>query len=588
MFFRKMTAVALAALLLASLAGCGRDEGGGDAASEPVALIDSSEMFSGRDIESGFDESECTLITLSGDSVSVSGEGAKASGGTVTVSAAGDYLLTGTLKDGTIIVDADKSDKVRLILRNVNVSSSSGAAVNVRKADKVIITLARGSENFLSSAVDTDSDGSVDAAVYSKDDLTVNGEGSLTVSAASGHGIVSKDDLVISGGVYTITSGKKAIDANDSIRIAGGSFDIHSGTDALHTGNDEEGKGFIYIADGTFSVTAGTDAMDASGVIQIDNGTFSLVTGGGSSNASTGGKKGGWGRWGGKNSKEASSSAKGLKSDSAVVINGGAVNIDSSDDAIHSDAQVIVTGGTVSISSGDDGIHAGSALSISGGTVTVSRSYEGLEGMSIDISGGIVSVTASDDGMNAAGGSDQSSVSGRPGQNKFAAQEGVCISISGGSVMVNALGDGIDSNGDVEVSGGEVYVSGAADNGNAALDYNGSATVTGGTFIAAGMSGMAQNFGSGSTQGAMLVKVGSQPAGSEIRLMNDKGETLASFLPEKAYDCVVISTPDVGEGGVYTLRTGASSTVVKMDSLLYGEGGMNGGPGGMRGGRRGG
>ena len=608
--------------MTASFSACSKGSGNNTTSSEPVRLLDSSDMFSSRDIESGYDESECTVITLNGTSATVKGDGASVKGTTVTVTSEGDYLITGRLNGGSVVVDADKSDKVRLILKDVSITSAGCAAIVVRQADKVFITLAKGSENILSNAENATVSDDADAVIFSKDDLTLNGEGRLTVDAKTGHAVVGKDDLVISGGSYTVTSEKKALDANDSIRIAGGTFHLDAGTDALHCENEDSSKGYIYIADGTFSITAGTDGMDASGVIQIDNGAFSIKTGGGSANASTkkgGGFNGNWGNWGGRgrrmsfsesdsaeaakpaavsgagNSDSGSSSAKGLKSDSSVAVNNGTLTIDSSDDAIHSDAQVTVADGAVTISSGDDGIHAGSSLKISGGSVTVSKSYEGLEGMTIDISGGTVSVTASDDGLNAAGGNDQSSMNARPGQNKFAAQEGVYINISGGKVTVNAAGDGIDSNGDVTVSGGEVYVSGAADNGNAALDFNGNAAITGGTFIAAGMSGMAQNFGSGSTQGSMLVNVNSRQGGSEIVLKDSSGRTLASFTPPKGYNSVVVSTPDVKQGSTYTLMTGSDSTGVKMDSLLYGSGGGMGGgnppggnpPGGGRGGRRG-
>ena len=598
MNLRKTTSVILTALVIASCSGCGSDAKDVSSGGQ-IRLLDASEMFSSRDVESGYDESECTVITLEGNSASVRGSGASVRGSTVTISAEGDYLLSGSLDDGAVIVDADKKDKVRLLLKGVSINSASCAAIEVRQADKVFITLVKKSENTLSNVSSATVTDDVDAVIFSKDDLTLNGEGKLTIAANTGHGIVCKDDLVITGGSYDITSEKKALDANDSIRVADGSFTIDSGADALHCENDNASKGYIYIADGTFSITAGTDGLDASGVIQIDNGSLTLKTGGGSANASTkkdGGFNGGWGRWGGRaqggNAPSGASvasdsvSAKGLKSDSSVAVNNGAITIDSSDDAIHSDGAVSIADGSLSIRSGDDGIHAGSTLAISGGNVSISQSYEGLEGMSIAILGGCVSVVASDDGLNAAGGNDQSSVNGRPGQNKFAAQEGVSIDISGGSVSVNAAGDGIDSNGDVTVSGGEIYVSGSANGGNAALDFNGNATVTGGVFIAAGMDDMAQNFGSGSTQGSMLVTVDVMPAGSAITLQNAGGKTLVSYKPEKSYNCVVISTPDVKQGETYTLTAGSASVTVKMDSLIYGSGGMGGGrPGGRRGGR---
>lgn len=533
MKFKKGIAAIMAALIIASLAGCGTDGEGKNTSSEPVRLLDTSEMFSGRDIENGYDESECTVITLTGDSAKVSGEGATVKGSTVTINAEGEYLISGKLDNGCLIIDADSKDKIRLILNGAEISSKTCAAVSVRQADKVFITLAKGSENTLSNAAGSKSEDEADAVIFSKDDLTINGEGKLTVTANTGHGIVSKDDLVITGGSFTLT------------------------------------------------------------------------TGDGSANASTG--KGGkinrdWGNWGGRGGRRTpsggssaetsktsagsgseSSSAKGLKSDSSIAVNNGSITIDSSDDAIHSDGQVTVADGSIAITSGDDGIHAGSSLQISGGTVNVSKSYEGLEGMTIDISGGDVSVTASDDGLNAAGGNDGSSVNGRPGQNQFAAQEGVYIRISGGKVTVNASGDGIDSDGDVTVSGGETYVSGSTCNGNAALDYNGEATVTGGVFIAAGMSGMAQNFGSKSTQGAMLVNVENQKADSKITLKDSDGKTLAAYQPPKSYNSIVVSTPDIRQGKTYTLTAGSAKVEVKMDSLLYGSGGGMGGgrmPGG--------
>ena len=631
MKIKQFTAVIMAALVIASFSGCGKSAKNNNIAS-PVTLLDTSDMFSSKDLEVGYDESEVTQITLNGSSANVEGSGASVSGSTVTVSKEGTYLFSGTLDNGAIIVDADDKAKVRLIFDGVTVNCDTSAALYVKQADKVFVTLAKGSENTLSNAKDfvAFDDNDIDAVVYSKDDLTFNGSGSLTVTAKYGHGIVSKDDLVIAGGTYSITSEKKGLSANDSIRVADGDVTVNAGTDALHAENtDDASLGYIYIADGTFNLTSGTDGMDASGAIQIDNGTFTITTGGGSSNASTkqdGSFNADWGQWGGQfggdgqngnmrggkgkgmsaDSTELpvtqtsavsgaaratatttdSGSAKGIKSDSSVAVNNGSLTINSSDDAIHSNNAVTVAGGTLEITSGDDGIHADANLAISGGTVNITKSYEGIEGMSIAISGGNVSVTSSDDGLNAAGGNDQSSMNGRPGQNEFAAQDGVSIDISGGVLNVNASGDGIDSNGSLSVSGGEVYVSGSTNNGNAALDFNGEATITGGTVIAAGMSGMAQNFDGNSTQGSMLVAVSNQSADGTVTLKDSSGKTLASYTPTKAYNCVVISTPDVKKGATYTVQTGSASTSVTMDSLVVGGGnGMGGmGRGGMGGG----
>ena len=301
---KKITSVIMAALLVASFTSCGVSGKSGNV-SAPVTVLNTADMFSSKDQEIGYDEASCVKITLSGSSAQAEGDGVTVSGSTVTVTKEGTYLLSGTLEHGAVIVDADQNAKIRLIFNGVKINCDTSAALYVRQADKVFVTLAPGSENTLSNsaafaAID---DNDIDAVVFSKDDLTFNGNGTLTVNAVYGHGITSKDDLVFSGGTYRVTAEKKGIDANDSIRIADGNFTVTSGTDALHVENTEDtSKGYLYISDGSFTLTAGTDGMDASGAIQIDGGSFTITTGGGSQNASTkqdGSRNGDWGNWGG-------------------------------------------------------------------------------------------------------------------------------------------------------------------------------------------------------------------------------------------------------------------------------------------------
>lgn len=620
MKIKKISALIIAAALICSMSGCGKSDSSDSDKSSQVTALNASEMFTDRDKEIGYDESECVSIVLNNDSAQCSSDGVKISGSTVTISAEGTYILSGTLTNGMIIVDAAKEDKIQLVLNDAHINCDTSAAIYVKQADKVFITLASDTKNTLSNAKEfvAIDDNDIDAVIFSKDDLTINGNGSLTVNAAYGHGIVSKDDMVITGGTYSITAEKRGISGNDSIRIADGSITVASGTDGLHSENtDDSALGYIYIADGQFKITSDTDGLDASGIIQVDGGTFSITTGGGSANASTkqdGSINGDWGKWGGgrggRDKKPSAlptsmttavvpasstaatvttdtetSSSKGLKSDNSIIINSGEFTIDSSDDSVHSNNDIQITDGTLKLSSGDDGIHADSSLKISGGSITVTKSYEGIEGQNIDISGGSVSVISSDDGINAAGGSDQSSTADRPGRNGFSSDESAYINISGGKINVNASGDGIDSNGNLTVSGGEIYVSGSTNGGNGALDYNGKAIISGGIVIAAGSSGMAQNFGSDSTQGSMLVNASTQPANTEIILKDKNGSTIASFTPSKQYNCVVISCPEIKKGETYTLQCGDSKTSVTMDSLIYGNdngmGGM-GGKGGMR------
>lgn len=253
---------------------------------------------------------------------------------------------------------------------------------------------------------------------------------------------------------------------------------------------------------------------------------------------------------------------------------------------------VYLAGGTYTISAGDDGIHAASNVTISDGKIDITQSYEGIEGLSIDIAGGEISVLASDDGINAAGGNDSSSSSEgfQGGDDQFASTEGAYIQISGGVLHVNASGDGIDSNGDITVSGGETYVSGPTNDGNGSLDYNGSAKITGGIFAASGFSGMAQNFDSSSTQGTIMVNVDEQEGNTEISLLDSSSTELLSWTAEKQYSSIIISTPEIQQGEIYTITAGTAEQSITMDSLVYGSNaqGEMPGNGGERGDMKGG
>ncbi len=266
---------------------------------------------------------------------------------------------------------------------------------------------------------------------------------------------------------------------------------------------------------------------------------------------------------------------KGLKSDGELLLESGTFVMDCEDDAFHSNGDVTVTGGSYTVATGDDAFHADGALTVSGGTVDITKSYEGLEGATVDITGGTISIVASDDGINAAGGDGENV----PGQ----ANSDYWIHVSGGVITVDAGGDGIDSNGDILVSGGELYISGSTGDGDSAIDCDGDATITGGVVVAAGSSGMAQNFGTNSTQGSILVTF-SGGSTEQVTLTDSDGTVLASFTPAKRYTCVVVSAPGVVQGGTYTVTAGSQTQTVTMDSLIYGAGMGMGGMGGFPGG----
>ena len=557
------------------------------------------EMFTDRDRDASYDES-AVAVTLKDNASACKDKGVSVSGNVVTITKAGTYRLSGTLTNGRVVVDADKSDKIQLVLDGVTINCDTSAALYVKQADKVFVTLASGSRNTLSNKKDfvAVDDNNIDAVIFSKEDLTLNGAGALTVQAAYGHGIVSKDDLVVTGGTIAVTAARHALAGKDSVRIADGSLTLTAGKDGIHAENaDDTTRGFVYIAGGTVTVTCDGDGVDAGATAQIKNGILTITAGGGSANATQ--KKeemfgpGGWNQSSSTTTDEESTSAKGIKSAGDLTISGGSITVDAADDALHSNANATISGGSFTLATGDDGLHADNNTAISGGTITISQSYEGIEGKTIAISGGNITLTASDDGLNAAGGNDQSGFGGGMRPDTFSSGDSDCsITISGGKIIINADGDGIDSNGNLYVTGGETYVSGPTNGGNGALDYDGEATITGGIVVAAGSTGMAQNFSDSSTQGAMLVNVSSNSATGEVVLKDSSGKTLVSYTPQKTYGCVVVSCPEVKSGSTYTLTAGGQTTTVEMTSVIYGSGssmgGGMGGPGGNRGGGPGG
>ena len=562
------------------------DTDSSDNSDSTASAADASDMFTDRDHRTTY--SDTVNIQFSSGAGAVSGSGAEADGGNITITEEGTYLISGKT-EGQIIVDAPDDAKIQIVLDGAEVTCSGSAALYVKNADKVFVTTAAGSTNSLTSKgefVQTD-DNNVDGSVFAKSDITFNGEGTLDISCETAHGVVCKDDIKFTSGTFTITSAKKGIDCKESVRAAGGDITINSGTDGIHAENtDKPEKAFVYICGGTFSITSGQDGIDAGYDVTVSGGEINIVSDGGAANASPNRGNDFGMRWDRETttSDGTTESAKGIKSDTLILIDGGTLNIDSSDDTIHSNGNADISGGELTLSSGDDGVHADDTVTISDGKVTVTASYEGIEGEVIEISGGDVDVTASDDGMNAAGGETTS------GWGMMDVDENALLHISGGNITVNADGDGLDSNGKLLVSGGTTFVSGPTNSGNGALDSGTSATITGGYIIAAGAVGMAENFDSESTQGSILYTFDSTlPAGTTISLSDSSGNTIISYTPVKTFQCAVISAPEITSGSTYTLTAGDSTYSVEMTSNIYGaSNGMGGFGGGMGGGFGGG
>ena len=312
----------------------------------------SSDLFSERDLSAEYDD-ETVTIRLNGSGAEVSSDKVSVSGADVTITGSGTYLLSGALNDGSITVDADKEDKVQLVLNGVDISSASFAAIYVKQADKVFVTLAEGTQNTLSNGgtFTQRDDNNVDAVIFAKDDVTFNGTGALTIASPAGHGIVGKDEVTITDGVYEITSAKCAIRANDSIAIADGAFTLNAGTDGLHAENDDDDTlGNVYITGGRFNISVSDDAIHANSLLQIDGGSFDIT------------------------------GAEGLEA-TYIQINGGNISISASDDGVNAANKssaytptVEINGGklTIVMGAGDtDGVDSNGNIIITGGTVDV-------------------------------------------------------------------------------------------------------------------------------------------------------------------------------------------------------------------------
>lgn len=552
--------------------------------STSAIVTDSSGMFSDRDFEITYDESKSTVITLDGDSAICNSSHVQISGGTVTIDNEGTYILSGTLDDGMIIINSQKTDKIQLVLNGVTINSETSAPIYILQSDKVFITTAPGTVNTLSNggtftAID---ENNIDAVIFSKEDLTLNGAGTLVVTSPAGHGIVSKDSLTFTSGSYEINCASHGLSGKDDVCIANADFTIVSGKDSIHVENiDDTASGFVYIQSGTFDITAEGDGISSSAYMQIEDGTFHITSGGGSSNAASKASES-WGSFMGggrqQNRKAAggfqpdnttvstvssttdddATSMKGIKAGFDLLIHGGTYTINSADDSIHSNTSVTVSGGTFEIASGDDAFHAEETLAITAGTIHIIESYEGLEGLHVDISGGDVTLVATDDGINAAGGTDSSGTGGRDAMfgGKMGSSGNGSITISGGTIYVTSSGDGIDANGTLDITGGYTTVSGPTQGDTSTLDYDSRATISGGTFIGSGASGMAQTF-SESEQGVIAVNVGNQSAGTTVTLTDSNGHTVITCTPELSFSVVILSSPDIITGETYSLSVGS-------------------------------
>ena len=490
---------------------------------ETTSAIVVDTEFTASDLEVGYEESSATYITLKNSGGEVTGDGAVAKDGVITISDEGTYVISGKVDDGQIVVAAEEGDKVQIVLNGVTIHCSDSAPIYIKSADKVFITLEENTVNTLTDSTEyVQNDGNtIDGVIFSTADLTINGEGTLNITANYKHGIVSKDALVITGGIFDIKAVKDAINGKDCVKIKEGTFKLSASTgNGIQSKNAEDtSTGYVYIEGGTITITESKEGIEGT----------------------------------------------------AIVIKDGTIDITASDDGLNAssgDNSTSSTTTTDSVSTTDT--TATTAIELSSTTTTDAKTATDASTTTDATSS--ATVTDGGRGMGGFGGD----------QDMFENDTNCYISIEGGTLTINAAGDGIDTNGSLYISGGSTYVSGPTDNGNAGLDYNGTADITGGTIVIAGSSGMAQGFSDTSTQYSILYNFANTcEAGTEITLTDSDGNAVLSYTPDKAYQSVVISTPELESGATYTLTAGVQTADITLSSIVTsnGQNGMGGQPG---------
>ena len=537
--------------------------------------------FDTVDLDAGWNSSTASKVTLNGDSIEFSGSGASVSGRTLTITAAGTYVIGGNLDDGQIIVFTEEKDAVRLVLNGADISCSDMSPIYVMGAEKVVLVLADGTENKVTDGssypnVDAES-GEPNAAIFSKSDLTINGTGSLSVTGNFKHGIVSKDALKVISGTLDVAAASDGLRGRDLVAVKGGDIRIQAGSDGIQSNNDEDaGKGFVAVEGGTIFISAARDGIQAETYVMVRAGDFSITTGGGAPDSPASGSSFGGGMDAG-NPNKTTDSCKAIKAGLDILLTGGTFAINSADDALHASGTIAITETDITLATGDDGIHADTEILYNSGSLVILSSYEAVESANITVNGGSLTLNSTDDGFNVSGGNDASSSGGGFGDDSFAASGNSFLTINGGHVDMNAGGDGLDSNGSIVMTGGTVMVDGPTNDGNGAVDYNGTFRMTGGFLLAVGSAGMAEAPDDTSTQNAMLVGFSAtQQAGTLIHVEAADGTGILTYAPEKQYSSFVFSSPDLVSGGSYNVYAGGTADGTQTNGL-YMDGTWSGG-----------
>lgn len=530
------------------------------------------------------------------DLSSPSGKNISYSKNKLTITAGGTYVLSGTL-DGCVSVDGVEED-VTIVLNGATIQTldSQSAAALVFKSNNAnrLLYIQEGTENHLSdSQGDTDLDGDSAVIQAKKSSLTIAGAGHLTLTSNGENttGIKVKKHLSIYNTSIDIDVVNNGIKADECIYLQDVNLVINAGNDGIKTDIEpatieeayqyaaEEYAGFITILSSNLNITAVDDGISANNGMYIrgdNNNLIKIKTNGGapatvterSSDAADGkGIKVGGITYTATDGTETNVASQ-LAQNYYLIIDGGTFDLNCNDDAISSKGHQMLLSGSFTIATGDDGIHSEYVTQIEGGHFTITKSYEGIEGAIVDISSGDIKIVSTDDGINAA--------------NADLDGDSFYIYISGGNILVNAQGDGIDSNGTIEMSGGNVVVFGPTGAGDASLDADKGIIITGGNLIAFGSSGMVESPSSSSTQSYVVLNLSSGAGeNTAFTIMDATEDVIYTVTPSKSYQSVIISLNTFEDGNSYVITVGGSSYEITLSGIANALGNVFNGQGGM-------
>ena len=572
------------------LSGC---QSAGAQSTETTSAVDFSDMFTDRDLEVGYDEQTAAHITLSGTTAETDTDAVTIADSTITITDEGTYILSGTLDDGMVIVDAEDTDKIQLVLDDASIESTDCAALYIRQADKVFVTTAADTDNTLTGGETFTQldDNNIDGAVFSKCDLTLNGKGTLTISSPGGHGVVTKDDLAVTSGSYVVTAAGHGLSGKDSVRIADGTFVLTTDKDGIQSDNTEDTeKGFVYLAGGAFTIDAQGDGISASSWMYADDVDCDITTGGGSVNGEThtddmmfgGGMRGQGGEMpegmeppadgempempegmepptDGKMPEGMERPADGeMPQDrqqptqdnaQAAQTTDGQTQSDNTADTTEAEttstkglkagADLTVNSGTFTLDCADDAFHSNGDLTFVSGTAAIQTGDDAFHADSaLTIQGGTIDVATSYEGL-----------------------EGTTVTVTGGDISIVSSDDGINAAGGVDqsgvgsrqdpfsaqdgvyidISGGNLTIDASGDG----IDSNGDLTVSGGTvyvsILSSGADGALDYNGSASISSGTVIATGGSAMAQNFGEDSTQGSILLSVDEQQAGTTVSVA-----------------------------------------------